>query len=53
MVDTHCQMLDLYKVPTNNHPGGSFLLRGIWLLVARPLVASNIMEEVYSTFIWI
>ncbi len=51
MVKTHFQRLDLYKLPTNNHPGGSFLLRGIWLIIARPLVASWLPGTLWRKFI--
>tara|TARA_Y100001968_G_C19384572_1_gene732155 strand:+ start:860 stop:1411 length:552 start_codon:yes stop_codon:yes gene_type:complete len=45
------QRLDLYKVKRKDHPGGSFLLRALWLLIARPMVSSYIPGTIWRKFL--
>tara|TARA_Y100001968_G_scaffold315802_1_gene342818 strand:+ start:602 stop:1153 length:552 start_codon:yes stop_codon:yes gene_type:complete len=45
------QRLDLYKINRKDHPGGSFLLRALWVLLARPIVSSHIPGTIWRKFI--
>ena len=45
------QRLDLYKIQGNDHPGGAFLIRALWLIIASPLVSSHLPGTIWRKFL--
>ena len=51
MKTPNLQRLDLYKLEGENHPGGSFLLRALWLIIASPIVSSHMPGTIWRKFL--